>query len=221
MLRSGKFAPPEVGLIKGVIMEMELNSLIEKIKQEGISESNKKSAEIIKQAQDQKRAIIQEAEVKAEAIIKQAQEQAAKLEDNSHKAVVQAVRDVTLSLKQEIKNLFDTVLKKDIQGALSDDFIKELILKIVQALPKDKQAGLEILFNQQDKKRLEGVILSGLKKEFASGITFKVNPNINKGLYIGIKDEDFHYDFTDQAILEILKEYLRPFIVKILDQVKT
>jgi len=201
-------------------MEMQLNSLIEKIKQEGVSESRRKSEEIIKQAEEKKRAIIQEAEANAERIIKQAQEQASKLKDNSHKAVNQAVRDVTLSLKQEIKNLFDNLLKKEIQHALCDDLIKELILKIVESLPKDKEKGLEISLSQQDKKRLEGIILSGLKKEFSSGITFKINPNINKGLYIGIKDESFHYDFTDQAILEILKEYLRPFIVKILQEKK-
>jgi V/A-type H+-transporting ATPase subunit E len=198
-------------------MEMQLDSLIEKIKQEGISESKKKSEEILKQAEEKKKAVIQDAEEKAKRIIKQAEEQAAKLKDNSHQAIAQSVRDATLSLKQEINNLFDALLKKEIQRALCDDFIRELILRIIETLPKGKQAGLEISLSQQDKKRLEGVILSGLKKELTSGLTFKVNPNINKGLYIGIKDEDFHYDFTDQAILDILKEYLRPFIVKILD----
>ena len=201
-------------------MEMQLNSLIEKIKQDGIKQASKKSEEIIQQAEEQKRAIIQEAEEKAGRIIKEAQEQANKLEDNSNKAITQAVRDVTLSLKQEIKNLFDTILKREIQTALSDDFIQELILRIVEVLPKGKEAGLEISLSQQDKKRLEGIVLSSLKKEFAQGITFKVNPNINKGLYIGLKDEGFHYDFTDQAILEILKEHLRPFIVKIIDKQK-
>lgn len=199
-------------------MEMELNSLIEKIKQDGVQQASKKSEEIIKQAEEKKRAIIQEAEEKAGRIIKQAEAQAAKLKDNSHKAIIQAARDMTLSLKQEIKNLFDAILKKEIQRALSDDFIRELILRITEVLPKGKQAGLEISLNQHDKKRLQGVILSGLKKEFAAGITFKVNPNINKGLYIGLADEGFHYDFTDQAILEILKEYLRPFITKILEE---
>ena len=141
-------------------MEMQLNSLIEKIKQDGIREASKKTQEIIQQAQEQKKAIIQEAEEKAGRVIKQAQEQATKLKDNSHKAITQAVRDATLSLKQEIKNLFDAILKKEIQRTLSDDFIRELILKIVKALPKGKQAGLEISLSRQDKKRLENTILS-------------------------------------------------------------
>ena len=199
-------------------MEMQLNSLIEKIKQDGIKQASQKSEEIIKQAEEGKRDIIRQAKEQAERIIKQAEAQAAKLKDNSHQAVIQAVRDAGLSLKQEIKKLFDNILKKEIQRTLSDDFIRELIIRIAQTLPKAKEAGIEISLSQQEKTRLEDLILSGLKKESVHGITFKVNPNIDKGFYIGIKDEGFHYDFTDQAILEILKEYLRPFIVKILEE---
>ena len=202
-------------------MEMQLNSLIEKIRKEGINEAKQRSGEIIKQAEEKKRVIIKEAEERAEHIIKQAKKEATKLQDNSQQAISQAVRDVTLSLKEEVKNLFETILKKEIQRAFSDQFISELILKISKAWIKDRKTGLEISLSQQDKKRLENLVLSKLKGELACGITFKVNPNINKGLYISIKGEDVHYDFTDQAILEILKEYLRPFIVKIIDKQKS
>ena len=202
-------------------MEMQLNSLIEKIRKEGINEAKQRSGEIIKQAEEKKRVIIKEAEERAEHIIKQAKKEATKLQDNSQQAIAQAVRDVTLSLKEEVKNLFETILKKEIQRAFSDQFISELILKISKAWIKDRKTGLEISLSQQDKKRLENLVLSKLKGELACGITFKVNPNINKGLYISIKGEDVHYDFTDQAILEILKEYLRPFIVKIIDKQKS
>ena len=61
-------------------------------------------------------------------------------------------------------------------------------------------------------------MLSKLKGRLKSGITFKVSPNISKGLYIGIKGENVYYDFTDEAILELLKEHLRPFIVKIIEK---
>lgn len=202
-------------------MEMQLNSLIEKIKKDGVAEARKKSGEIIEQAEEKKKAIIREAEEKAGVMIKEAEERIAKLKDNSQKAIVQAVRDVTLSLKEEIKKLFEGILKKQIQQALSDDFIRELILRILEAWPKDQGASFEIGLSQQDKEKLESLILSKLKTELASGITFRVNPNINKGLYIGIKGEDFYYDFTDEAILAILKEYLRPFIVKIIDHRKS
>jgi len=199
-------------------MEMQLNSLINKIKQDGIIEAKKKAEEIIGQAEEKKKAVLQEAEGKARLIIKEAEERAERIKDNSQKAIAQAVRDVTLSLKDEIKNLFGGILKKEIQHVLSDDVVKEVILRIAEGWSKDREAGFEVSLSQQDKGRIEKLVLSKLKGELASGITFKVNPNINKGLYVSKKGEDFHYDFTDEAILEILKEYLRPLIVKIIEK---
>ncbi|MFC1592766.1 hypothetical protein ACFL4C_02000 [Candidatus Omnitrophota bacterium] len=201
-------------------MEMQLNSLIEKIKKDGIEEANKKSQEVIQQAEERKKAILKQAEDKAASIIKSAESQAVKLQNNSHKAITQSVRDAVLSLKEEIKNIFEGILKKEVQHSLCDELIKELVIRIADTWLKDKDAGLEISFSAQDKKRLEALIISGIKKELSAGITFKASPRINKGLYIGIKDENFHYDFTDEAILEIIKEHLRPFIVKIIESDK-
>ncbi|MBU0548724.1 MAG: hypothetical protein KJ838_00130 [Candidatus Omnitrophica bacterium] len=198
-------------------MEMQLSSLIEKIKKDGIEEANKKSREVIGQAEEREKAILRQAEDKAAFVIKSAEDQAAKLQDNSHKAIAQAVRDALLSLKEEIRNIFESILKKEVQRSLSDELIKELVIRIADTWLKDKDSGVEISLSPQDKKRLEALLLSGIKKELAQGITFKASPDINKGLYIGIKDENFHYDFTDEATLEILKVHLRPFIVKILD----
>ena len=200
-------------------MEMELNSLIEKIKTEGISTAKQASQDIISRAEEKSSAIINQAEEKAGLIIEHAKEEAGRLADNSQHAIRQAVRDATLSLKQEIKDLFDSLLKTKIQQALSDDqLVKELILKIAAVWSKDKTLELEILVSQHDQKRLEKLILSQLKNELKSGLTFKARANIDKGLYVGRKGEDFYYDFTDQSITEILKEYLRPFIVKILER---
>lgn len=198
-------------------MEMQLNSLIEKIKEEGVQEAKRNFEKIILEAEEKKKTIIKEAEQRAGIIIKEAEVQATKIKDNSQKAIIQAVRDVTLSLKEEIKNLFNATLKKEIQHTLSDDFIRELILRIVEVWSKDREVSLEISLSQEDKERLEKLILSKLKEELRQGITFKVNPNINKGFRIGLEGEDFYYDITDEAILEILKEYLRPFIVRIID----
>ena len=69
-------------------------------------------ADQAKQAEEEKQAVIQGAAGKAEHIIKEAEDKAAKLKDNSHKAITQAVRDATLSLKEEIRHLFDGILKE-------------------------------------------------------------------------------------------------------------
>ncbi len=199
-------------------MQIQLDTLIEKIKKDGVLEAKRKAEEIIKQAQEQKDYIIKKAREEAETIIKEAGLKASRLKDNSQKAVAQAVRDTVLILKQRIKDLFDRILKEEIQRSLNEDLIARLILRIAESWGKDKQSDLQVSLSPQDKEGLEAFLLSKFKAELSSGINFKANPNINKGLYIGIKGEDFHYDFTDEAILEILKQYLRPFIVRIIEE---
>ena len=201
-------------------MEMELNSLIEKIKRDGISEAKKQQEEILKEAQEAKRKIIKEAQDQAESILKSAKEQAYKLLDNSKEAIAQAVRDATLSLKDKIQNTFDAILKQEIEDSLTNEFISELIIKLAKDWQNKKETDIEVLVGQKDREKIKKLVLSRFKKQFSSKINFKVNPNINKGIYIGIKGEDVYYDFTDEAILEILKEYLRPFITEIIEKKK-
>ena len=201
-------------------MEMQLDKLIEKIKQDGIEESNKQSQQILKQAEDKKEAIIKQAQMKADLILKEAKDETGKLKDNAHKAIDQAVRDAVLNSKEKIKSLFEAFLKKEIQQTLDQNFMRELIVKIAESWIKDKGAELEVSLSQQDKQKLEKLVIGGMQKELAKGLTFKVNSNVNKGLYISTKGEDFHYDFTDESISEILRQHLRPFIAKIIDRDK-
>ena len=199
-------------------MEMQLNNLIEKIKQDGVEQAKRTADDIIQQAERSRKSIIAEAKQQAESIIKEAENNADNLKDNADKAIGQAVRDAVLSLKQEVKKIFEDILTKDIQATLTEDFLEKLVIKFIDAWGKDKDAGLEIVLNPQDKDGLGNLLISRLKHRLHKGITVKVNPNINKGLYIGLEGSNVYYDFTDQAILEILKQYLRPFILKIIEQ---
>jgi len=51
----------------------------------------------------------------------------------------------------------------------------------------------------------------------AKGVTFKISPSVEKGFRIGEKDKNYYYDFTDDALVEALKTYLNPKLLKILD----
>lgn len=198
-------------------MEMQLSNLIEKIKQEGIKEAEEKSQALIKQAEKEKEAIIKKAQDKAAALIKQAEQDAVRLRENARQAVSQAVRDSTLSLKEAVKGLFESALKKEIHRALEPDFVAGLILRLAESWSGEKEAVLEFSLSPEDKEKLQVLVFSRLKKDAAGGLSFKANPHIDKGLYIGIKGKDFHYDFSDEAILEVLKQYLRPFIAGIIE----
>ncbi len=198
-------------------MDVKLESLIAKIKQDGIEEAKKASKDIIKKAKTEAEAIVKEAEAKAKRIEEQAKASAAKLKSNSQDSLKQASRDLVLALKGELIALFDRILKKRCGEALSAEFMAGLITKIIDKWKVSRGVAWEVLVSKADKEKIEKALIASLKKEAKATIEVKVSKAIDKGFRIGIKGEDLHYDFTDQSILEALKEFLNPSLSAILD----
>ncbi len=197
-------------------MDVKLESLIEKIKKDGIAEAKKAAAAIIKEAKDKASQIIEEAGKEAAQTKNQAESRAKKLKSNTEDSLKQAARDLSLSLKEEIKRLLEKILKHKIAEGLSADFVKELILKIAGKWSTQAEP-LEILVSKEDQQKVEGLVLSELRSQARKKIEVKVSKNIEKGFRIGLKGESLYYDFTDESILESLKEFLNPAVNAILD----
>ncbi|MCK4912224.1 MAG: hypothetical protein KAS05_00710 [Candidatus Omnitrophica bacterium] len=198
-------------------MDVKLDSLIAKIKQDGIDEAKKISKDIIEKANKEAEVIVKEAKAEAKKIEEQAKDLAGKLKSNSQDSLKQASRDLVLTVKGELISLFDRILKDKTGEALSSEFMAGLITKIIDKWSPKNSAPWEILVNKSDKEKIEKAIIASLKKEAKATIEVRVSKTVNKGFRIGIKGEDFHYDFTDQSILEALGESLSPSLTAILD----
>lgn len=197
-------------------MEIELNNIIEKIKKEGIGEAEKKSKEIIEQAQKKAQEIISLAERQARNIVSEAEAEAEKIKKLAEDSIRQSIRDATLTLKQNVIELFDSIIKRELTEQMSTDFLKEIIVDIIKNFKKEGPLDLEILLSKNDKTKLEDKVLDLLTSEMRKGVTFKISPTIEAGFRIGIKEKNFYYDFTDDALTEALVRYLNPKITKIL-----
>ncbi|NQT06884.1 MAG: hypothetical protein HQ575_05020 [Candidatus Omnitrophica bacterium] len=198
-------------------MGVELDGLIQKIKEESVEEARKRSDETISEAKRKAESIIREAHKKEAAIIKNGEEEAKNLRKNGEKAIKQSARDVLLSLRQQIIELFNKVVKKEVSEELSADTLKQVLTKIIENFQRADDLDVEILLGKDDKKALEGAFLKSLTQELKKGVTLKVSPNIEKGFRIGEKNKNFYYDFTDEAISEAFALYLNPKIVEILN----
>ena len=198
-------------------MEVKLESLIEKIKKDGIEEAEKSSEAIIQRAHEKASLIRGEANLEAKKITEKAKQDAQRLKNNTESSLRQAARDLVLALRGEISRLFDKILKTKVSSSLEPDFIKELIIKIINTWSPNKGAIVEISVSQGDKEKLETLILSGLKDQAKETIEVKVNKALDKGFRIGLKGENIQYDFTDESILEALKEFLNPAIAAMLE----
>ena len=134
-------------------MDVQLGNLIDKIKKEGVETAQKQSEEIIKNAETQAVAMINKAKKEADKIVQEAKAQTQQFEKNTELAIQQAARDSELLLKSKINGLFDRVLKYDVGETMDPDFLKKMILKIIEAW--GGESSVDIWVNQKDKDELE------------------------------------------------------------------
>ncbi len=197
-------------------MEVELKSIIEKLKSEGVEEAEKQASGIISRAEEKAEGIINGAEKDKEEILKSAEKKAAMLKKNGEEALKQASRDALLALKQSITTLFDRVFREQVSAEMSPDVLKDMIVRLVENIARDKTFNVEILLSEEDRKNLEKTLFTALGEKLKKAVTLKVSPSVERGFLIGEKDGTSFYDFTDEAVAEAFISYLNPKIAEIL-----
>lgn len=200
-------------------METQLDSLIEKLKIEGVQAAQQQSDNIIEDAKKEARRIDSNAQNEAKQIIDQAQQKAENFKTSADAAIQQASRDLILVIKEKITSLLDRVLKSQVQQSLSPDFLKELIIKLIEQMHTKET--VEILVSEADKEKLLNFLQEGLKNDLKTEIELKVNNRISRGFRIGIKDQSAYYDITDDSIVTSLIEFLNPSLAKLLEDVQS
>ncbi len=197
-------------------MDIKLDGLIEKIKQDGIAEAQRSAAEIIKKAEADAQEIIGNAKQNAGKIVAEGQQNAAKLQANAEAAVRQAARDTILVTKENLQKLFDRVFRKEIAKTLSPEFMKEMIVNMVKSATADTR--FEFVVAENDVEKLKTLVLAATRDSLKEPVTFRVDRGIAAGFRVSRNGEEVYYDFTDQSIAEVLQEFLNPAIRNLLEQ---
>ena len=185
-------------------MEQQIQDLVASIKKEGIEEAKKQSAEILASAKAEADEIIKKAKAESEKIIQDAKN-SAKLEAESAKAqIVQAGRDVTLSLKQNLESLFNKILTDDCKKAMDPTLLASLITQAVNADLNGVTAEVS--------EGLKDDVFKALTKEVAQKIKEKDFLKESKGVLSGIKltsnDGSGYIDMSAEECALLIKPYL-------------
>lgn len=198
-------------------MEMDLKSIIEKIKEEGVGEAEKQAEGIVSQAEGKAGEIAKAALKEKETLEKQGKDAAEKLRKSAEEAINQAARDVILSLKEKIIEIFNDILEEKVGEAMTPEAMSVMISGLLSKTGEKNDVPMEALVSEKDKDGLEKLLTGQLKDRIKTGITVKVSPNIENGFRIGEKGKNNYYDLSDEAISEAFKTFLNPRIAKLLD----
>jgi V/A-type H+-transporting ATPase subunit E len=195
-------------------MNVKLDSLIEKIKTDGVDAAKKQADKILSETQKEADQIIKKAKEEAEQFRKKAETDAVSYQKNSEAAIQQAARDTLLVLKEKITAMFEQILLSDIDKLMNKDFLKDLIVEFAKTWAKDDD--IQILVNGVDADALKAQLKRSLSDNIKGDIEIKLDKKIEHGFRIGKKDSHLFYDFTDESILDALRVFLNPKLAELL-----
>jgi len=77
-----------------------------------------------------------------------------------------------------------------------------------------------VILNTQDLNKLEETLLAVLKEKMLKGITLKANDNFDGGFRIAVNNGSAYYDYSAEAVVDMLSNYLSPKVTELLKEAK-
>ncbi len=203
-------------------MAEDLQGLLNKIQSEGVKKAEDEKARIISAAKEEAAKIVADAEAKAADLAKKAALDATASESRAKAAIQQAARDVILALKAELNVRLKAVVKDCLGQALTPDALSRIILEIVKASVQGKSGitGVELLLAKKDSEELERIVKGGLLSSLQAKPSISIGRGFGAGLKIGFTGSDVYFDLSDEALADIISEFVGPKLAALLDPAK-
>lgn len=199
------------------MMEIQLQDLIEQIKKDGVEVAEEKAEAIIEAAKTEADKIISNAKAEADKIIASAKETNERMVTSSEDAIRQAGRNLLISFRESVSKELNAILNQNVTEVYSSEKLAELIIKVVEAWAKNPDAeNIAVILNSESLNKLESVIIAGLKEKMLNGITLKAGDNFDGGFRIAVNNGSAYYDYSTEAVVEMLSNYLSPKVTELL-----
>lgn len=206
-----------------------VESLINRLRDEGVGAGQAESEKIIREAREKAALIKSQAQQEAEEIVSSARKEAAAFTSAGQDALVLAGRDAHLKLREVVMSRFNEEVQRLVGSVMAPEpFMEKLILQLVgnvrDATGLDKEDKLTIVLpentvsmdelrsNPEELKEgtLAHFVLSIMASLLKEGISYQPSGDINAGLKIYLENGDVEVDLSDEAISAVLLEHLQP-----------
>ena len=202
-------------------MEIQLKELIEQIKKDGVEAAESEAQAILKAANDEAEKIILNAKAEAERILQEAKKENERMVKSSEDAIRQAGRNLLISFRESVTRELNAIVSENVTAVYSSDALAGLIISIVESWANKPDAeDIAVILNTQDLNKLEETLLAALKEKMLKGITLKANDNFDGGFRIAVNNGSAYYDYSAEAVVEMLSNYLSPKVTKLLKEAK-
>ncbi len=200
-------------------MEVQLQELIEQIKKDGVAAAEVEAKNIIDNANEEAQKIISDAQAKADKLLENAKIENERMVKSSEEAIRQAGRNLLISFRESVTRELKAIVSENVSAVYSSEELSKLIIKLVGNWVTNPDAeNISVILTDKDMSALEALLLAQLKEKMLKGITLKANNNFESGFRIAINDGGVYYDYSAEAVVDMISAYLSPRVVEILKE---
>ena len=192
-------------------MEEQLQSLLDRIRSEGVERAEAEAAAIVQRAEDRARATLEEAQAEAEHIRRRAQEDADAALQRGEKALEQASRDLLLTLQRRIEAVLRQSLRENLAEALTPRTVAEMLVRLADAYAAHdmNESRVDVLLGPEDRESLAALVMSDYRGLVAQGLTLRTDEKLDKGFRVSFAEDELYHDFSLQALADALAPVLK------------
>ena len=200
-------------------MEIQLQELIDQIKKDGVAAAEAEAASILNAAKAEAEKIVADAKQEAEKLLSAAKADNARMVASSEDAIRQAGRNLLISFRESVARELTAITGENVAAAYSSGALAQLVIRVVENWANNPNAeDIAVILNSEDLKALEQTILAGLKEKMLQGVTLKANDNFDGGFRIAVNNGSAYYDYSAEAVVELLSNYLSPKVTQLLKE---
>lgn len=183
--------------------EKTLEKLIATLKSEAIEAADQEAKQIVEKARLRAQKTVQEAETTKVEILKSAEQEAQAILDKGQGALQQAARDLNVSVRNELLELYRGVMEREVDANFTPELMETAILKIIENVG----SGVALTLPETMETKLAHKIQKQLQaSDKVSEITR--DATLTKGFSIAKTDEGWSYHITPEAVAKRLQEHL-------------
>ena len=201
------------------MMEIQLQELIDKIKKEAVEAAEAEAASIRKTAMADAEKIVADAQVQADKILAGAKTETERMTKSGEDAIRQAGRNLLLSFRESVARELRAVVGENVDAVYSSEAFAGLILHAVESWTQKPEAeDITVFLNSEDLAKLEKSLLAALKQKLSAGVTLKPGDTLDGGFRIAVQDGRVYYDYSAEAVVDMLSGYLSPRVTALLKE---
>ncbi len=197
-------------------MDIQVGELIERIKQEGVAEAERRAAEIVARAEARAVAIVKEAEKTSARLSAEGREKAAADERSGRAALELAGRDLLLKLREEIGKTFEALVRRETTAAFSAETLRNALPGLIKNWREASSDDLVLLVPPNQATAIEAFLRDKLAADLRGGLEIRPLPGLRAGFRLSDKAGSAYYDYSAEAVAGLLAQFLQPRLAEIM-----